>query len=73
MHYLSSSFRSHGPYFFDTLEKIGNLMLVSWLVFLFRYPWQDARVREKGTEVIVKHILLKCLVKNTMDILDGLG
>ena len=57
----------------DAFEKIGNLMFVQRLDFLLRHPWKNARVRGIGTYVIVQHGLLKCLMKNTMDILDGLG
>ena len=57
----------------DAFEKIGNLMFIQRLGFLFRHPRKNAGVRGIGTDVIVKHSLLKCLTENSVDILDGLG
>ena len=58
---------------FQSLDQFGDLFLIQRLDFLFGSSWQYTGIGRIVADQSVKHRLLKRLVQDTMDVLDGFG
>ena len=58
---------------FQSLDQFGDLLLIQRLDFLFGSSGKHTGIGRIVADQSVEHCLLKCLVQDTMDVLDGFG
>ena len=57
----------------DGFEETGDLLFIHRFHFLLDRLGNNTSVGGVGSDVVIEHGLLQCVMKNTVDVFDGLG